>query len=176
MDHLFALIHELALERGLGRQVECVQEVLLTVLVYFARVIQHFDSLLLLEGQIFLDCFRDLKACEDSCVALMVQLLIVVLVLAVCLLRDRQITFLAELSVALEHPVLAVCNDWIEEARDVHAVPGFAKDDIAQKDLVFERRTERPWLCIFFHNPFDASSDARDSLDTRPCELGYLHI
>ena len=99
MDLLLRLVHELALEWLLCGQVERVEQVLLPVLVNPCCVIQHFDTLLLLEGKVFFNCFGHHEACKDSCISLLVNLCIVMFVLRVVFLRDRKVALSAEFSV-----------------------------------------------------------------------------
>jgi hypothetical protein len=101
VDGFFRLVHELALERLLGRQVKCVEQVCLPILVHFGGVVEHLDTLLLLERQIFFDLLRYCKTSEHSRITLLIDLLIVVFVLRVSFLRNRKVTLPTKLGVRL---------------------------------------------------------------------------
>ena len=66
VDRLLLLIHECLLEWTLCREVQSLEKVGLATFIDLRHVVENGDPLLLLKGEVRLDCFRDVEPSKDA--------------------------------------------------------------------------------------------------------------
>lgn len=178
VDLLLLSVHKLLLERSLGGQVQRCQEVGLPTLIDGHFVVNYSHLLLLFEGQVLLDTFRHLKTGEYTFFSFAVQLIVVVSILRVNFLGDRQVSFLPQLRVGFQQPRVSIrrSDDRVAEPWHIYSVPSLEEDKVTLQDLVLKTGSECTSWSALLNNLLDLASYTRDSSDLRSSELCHLDL
>ena len=83
---------------------------------------------------------------------------------------------LSQLGMTLQHTSLAVKDEWIAESRNLYLVPGFAKDNVAFEDLIFESSSETSFRCSLLDDLFNLTSHSADGTYLSSLELSDFKL